>query len=250
MDNSRRVLVFSTVDEMADFMVGQWVELSWCAIQKRGYFAVALSGGETPAPFYRKLAETGQQLPWNRTHLFFADERFVPIDDADSNYHLLHETLLKKIPLPEGNFHAVATDGPDLLTSAGRYEEEIRRFFTPNSKGIPEFDLIVLGMGADGHTASLFPGKKGCMKTVHLACAVELDNDRHDRITLTLPVINSARMVVFLVSGKAKASVLRDVTEGGDRHLPASLVKPGEGRLLFLADTEAAQYLTKTHIRR
>ncbi len=250
MDNSRRVLVFRTVDEMADFMVNQWIELSWCAIQKRGYFAVALSGGETPVPFYRKLAEQEQQLPWNRTHLFLVDERFVPAGDADSNYHLLHETLLKNIPLPEGNFHAVDTDSPDLLSSAGRYEEEMRRFFMLPPKGLPEFDLITLGIGADGHTASLFPGKSPCRKRAHLTCAVELDNGRHDRITLTLPVINNARMVVFLVSGKAKASVLRDVAEGRDRNLPASLVKPGEGRLLFLADTEAAQYLTKTHIRR
>ncbi|MBF0506454.1 MAG: 6-phosphogluconolactonase [Nitrospirae bacterium] len=250
MDNSRRVLVFPTVDEMADFMVNQWIELSWCAIQKKGHFAAALSGGETPVPFYRKLVEEGPKLPWNRTHLFLADERFVPIDDPDSNYHLLHETLLKNIPLPEGNFHAVVTDSPDPLSSAGRYEEEIRRFFMPGPEGIPEFDLIMLGMGADGHTASLFPGKRGCLKTVHLACAVDLDNDRHDRITLTLPVINNARMVVFLVSGKAKASALRDVAEGRDRHLPASRVKPGEGRLLFLADAEAAQYLAANHIRR
>src|SRR5271169_815410 len=109
MDNSRRVLVFGTGDEMADFMVERWRELSSSAIQSRGYFAAALSGGETPVCFYRKLAERGQQLPWNGTHLFLADERFVPMDDADSNYHLLHETLLKDLPVTDGNIHAVHT---------------------------------------------------------------------------------------------------------------------------------------------
>ena len=245
MDNSRRVLVFGTDDEMADFMVERWSELSSSAIESRGYFAAALSGGKTPVRFYRKLAERGQQLPWNRTHLFLADERFVPIDDADSNYHLLRETLLKDLPVPDSNIHAVTTDGPDALLSARKYEEEIKGFFKTTAEGLPEFDLIMLGLGTDGHTASLFPGDKALDDTRHLSCAVDLDNVRHDRITLTLPVINNARMVVFLVSGKTKASVLRDVVERRDRCFPASLVDPEKGSLLFLADAEAAQYLSE-----
>ncbi len=250
MDNSRRVLVFGSGDEMADFMVERWSELSSSAIESRGYFAAALSGGETPVRFYRKLAARGAGFQWNKIHLFLADERFVHPDHTDSNYHLLRETLLKDLPVPGSNIHAVTTDGPDAQLSARKYEEEMKKFFKTTGEGLPEFDLIMLGLGTDGHTASLFPGDKALDDTRHLACAVDLDNVRHDRITLTLPVINNARMVVFLVSGKTKASVFRDVVESRDHHFPASLVDPEKGSLLFLADTEAAQYLTETHIRR
>src|SRR5208337_3643271 len=181
-------------------------------------------------------------------HLFFADERFVPWGSADSNYRLLSETLLNNIPIPAGNIHAVATGETDLLLSAKKYEEEIKRFFKLPAEGIPEFDLVMLGIGADGHTASLFPGDAALRDKRHLASAVVLDKNRHDRITLTLPVINNARTVVFLVSGKSKASVFRDVVERRDRRLPASLVAADKGGLLFLADAEAAQYLSEKEI--
>lgn len=139
-------------------MVGQWRELSRSAIESRGCFTAALSGGETPVLFYRRLAAEGARFQWDRTHLFFADERFVSSDSADSNYRLLNETLLKNIPIPTGNIHAVATSETDPLSSARKYEEEIKGFFMLPGEGIPEFDLVMLGMGADGHTASLFPG--------------------------------------------------------------------------------------------
>ncbi len=244
MKNSRNVLIFETGDKMANFMVERWRELSVYAIKSRGCFTAALSGGKTPVLFYRKLAAERARLQWDRTHLFFADERFVPPDSADSNYRLLSETLLKNIPIPAGNVHAVATGESDPLPAAGKYEEEMKEFFMLPAAGIPEFDLVMLGIGEDGHTASLFPGDAALRDTRHLAGAVVLDKNRHDRITLTLSVINNARMVVFLVSGKTKASVFRDVVERRNSHLPASLVTPGKGDLLFLADTEAAQYLS------
>ena len=245
MESSRKVLIFETGEEIANFMVEQWRELSRNAIESRGCFTAALSGGETPVLFYRRLAAEGARLQWDRTHLFFADERFVPSDSADSNYRLLNETLLKNIPIPTGNIHAVATGETDPLSSARKYEEEIKKSFMLPGEGIPEFDLVMLGMGADGHTASLFPGDAALHDTLHLASAVALDEKRHDRITLTLPVINKARMIVFLVSGKTKASVFRDVVERKDRRLPASLVAAEKGYLLFIADAEAAQYLSE-----
>jgi len=243
MKNSHKILIFETGDQLANFMVERWTELSGYAVESRGFFTAALSGGETPVPFYRRLAVQGARLRWDRTHLFFADERFVPWGSADSNYRLLSETLLNNIPIPAGNIHAVATGETDLLLSAKKYEEEIKRFFKLPAEGIPEFDLVMLGIGADGHTASLFPGDAALRDKRHLASAVVLDKNRHDRITLTLPVINNARMVVFLVTGKTKASVFRDVVERRDPNLPASLVVTEKGGLLYLADTGAAQYL-------
>jgi len=243
MESSRNVFIFGTGDELANFMVERWSELSEYAIKSRGCFTAALSGGETPVPFYRRLAAEGGRLQWDRTHLFLVDERFVPLDSADSNYRLLSDTLLKNIPIPAANIHAVATGETDPLSSARKYEEEMRGFFMLPAEGIPEFDLVMLGIGADGHTASLFPGNVALRDTRHLVSAVALDKNRHDRITLTLSVINSARTVVFLVTGKTKASVFRDVVERRDRQLPASLVAAEKGCLLFLADAEAAQYL-------
>jgi 6-phosphogluconolactonase len=243
MESSRNVLIFETGDEMANFMVERWSELSGHAIKSRGSFTAALSGGETPVLFYRRLAAEGARLQWDRIHLFFVDERFVPLDSADSNYRLLSETLLENIPIPAANIHAICTGETDPLSSARKYEEEMKGFFMLPAEGIPEFDLVMLGIGADGHTASLFPGNVALCDTRHLASAVILDKNRHDRITLTLSVINNARMVVFLVTGKTKASVFRDVVERRDHHLPASLVATEKGSLLFLADAEAAQYL-------
>ncbi|MGD0282579.1 MAG: 6-phosphogluconolactonase [Dissulfurispiraceae bacterium] len=241
---SPQVLVFGTSDQMAGHMVEKWTELSGHAIKSRGFFTAALSGGETPVPFYRRLAAEGAGIEWNKIHLFLADERLVPSDSPFSNYNLLSMTLLKNLPVPPRNIHAVNTDGPDSQSSAVKYEEEIKRFFMLRDGDLPEFDLILLGLGADGHTASLFPGDGALHDKRRLVRAVILDEKRHDRITLSLPVINNARMVVFLVSGKAKAEVLRDVVEKRGNRLPASLIKPGKGGLLFLADKEAAQYLS------
>jgi len=240
MTNARQVLTFGTRDEMADFMVEKWAALSGEAVEKRGRFTAALSGGETPVLFYLRLASAGERLSWKNTHLFLADERFVSLDNADSNYHLISETLLKNVPIPAGNIHAVPAGESDLQLAAAKYEEEIIKFFALPAGVFPEFDLIMLGMGADGHTASLFPGDIILNDTRHIAAPVSYDKVKHDRITLTLPVINNARTVIFLVSGKAKVSVLRGVADDRDPRFPASLVNPQKGDLLFLADAEAA----------
>ena len=245
MESSRNMLIFETGEDMASFMVERWSELSESAIKNRDCFTAAVSGGQTPVLFYRRLAAEEGRLQWDRTHLFLVDERFVPMDSADSNYRLLSDTLLKNISIPAANIHAVATGETDPVSAARKYEEEMRRFFMLPPEGIPEFDLIMLGIGPDGHTASLFPGDVALCDTRHLASAVVLDKKRHDRITLTLSVINNARMVVFLVTGKTKATVFRDVVERRDSHLPASLVANEKGCLLFLADAEAAQYLSE-----
>jgi 6-phosphogluconolactonase len=229
---------------MADFFIGKWSEISSEAIKKRGSFSVALSGGNTPFPFYRKLA--GQQQvasEWSKTHIFLVDERFVPDTDPDSNYRMIKETLLDSAGVPPGNVHAIATDLPDPISAAEHYERDIALFFNLSGDGIPEFDLITLGIGTDGHTASLFPGSPALKEEKRLAAAVVPGGKMHSRVTLTLPVLNKARNVLFLVTGEEKAKVLRDVSKGSDLSLPASLVAPGKGGLLFLADFAAGSLL-------
>jgi 6-phosphogluconolactonase len=244
MKRWQNLLIFDDQDQMSGFMVGKWKEISEEAIARRGVFVVALSGGKTPVNFYQTLAENKGVLPWHKTHLFLADERFVPFEDKDSNYRLLRKTLLDKIEIPQENIHPFPTGRSTPEVSARVYEEDLRIFFKLNPEKYPEFDLILLGIGEDGHTASLFPGSPVLKERDALTAAVILDEVKHHRITLTLPVINHARRVVFLVSGKSKASVLEKVVRQKDLSLPASMVNPDTGKLLFLSDSEAASMVT------
>ncbi|MFO0753462.1 MAG: 6-phosphogluconolactonase [Thermodesulfovibrionales bacterium] len=243
MDNVRQILTFDDKEEMAGFMAEKWRSLSVSSVGERGCFVVALSGGTTPVPLYRALAAHRQDIPWDRTHLFLADERFVPAASPESNLRLIRETLLKGIALPARNVHAIATDDPDPPSAARRYEGELITFFRLSRGELPRFDLIILGMGSDGHTASLFPGSPALRNESFLACAVAPAGGRLQRITLTLPVLNNARNVVFLVSGAPKAAMLRTVVEDEDPALPAVLVKPERGSLLILADRDASRLL-------
>jgi 6-phosphogluconolactonase len=242
MKGRQNLLIFDDKDQMSEFLLRKWEEVSRAAIGRKGVFVVALSGGKTPVNFYRTLAEDKNKgmLSWNQTHLFLADERFLPFEDKDSNYRLLREALLAKIEIPRENIHPVPTERSTLQISAEAYEADLRVFFKLRPGQIPRFDLILLGIGEDGHTASLFPGSPILSERDRLAAAVTLDEIRHHRITLTLPVINHARQVVFLVSGESKASVLEKVVDKKDSSLPASMVNPDGGKLLFLSDLEAA----------
>jgi 6-phosphogluconolactonase len=241
----QNILVFDSKDKISDFLIKKWREISREAIEKGGYIAVALSGGKTPINFYRKLANSKEILPWDETHIFLVDERFVPFDDNDSNYGMLKETLLKRIQIPQENIHPVPTERSTLEMSAKEYEEELRRFFKLPQGKFPEFDLILLGIGEDGHTASLFPGSPLLKDMIHLAVSVISDGTRHHRITLTLPVINNAKHVVFLVTGGKKAAILKDVIVKRNPSLPASMVNPIGGNLMFLIDREASSALSK-----
>jgi 6-phosphogluconolactonase len=234
----REILVFPTKEEMGRFVADRFRETSEKAITGQGLFSVALSGGKTPAGPYGEIARIGRGVDWKKVHVFLVDERFVPYDDERSNYGMIKKSLLDSIPIPSANVHPVATEG-DPPTSAEAYESELRGFFTAG-RGVPAFDMVVLGMGEDGHTASLFPGKPHSVDDGHLVRAVGPDEEGLSRVTLTLPVINRGRLVLFLVTGMAKAGTVARVVEGSDPTLPASLVRPVEGELLFLLDREAA----------
>jgi 6-phosphogluconolactonase len=242
-DHGRQVLIFESKEQVCRFTVDRFWEISERTINEWGRFSVALSGGKTPQDIYVEIGRVGQGMDWRAIHVFLVDERFVPPDDDRSNFRMIKKTLLDAIPIPVANLHAVATEETDPRTSAKGYEAELMKFFGTGPGSVPAFDMILLGMGEDGHTASLFPGVPDLQNDKRLVRAVEPAGARVARVTLTLPVINGARNVFFLVTGETKARTVRRVVEEQDPTLPASLVRPLEGALLFLCDREAGSLL-------
>jgi 6-phosphogluconolactonase len=211
--------------------------------QKQSSFSVALAGGGTPRGVYELLATPpfSEQIPWGRVHVFWGDERCVPPDDPGSNYRMARETLLDRVPLPTDNIHRVHGE-LDPETAAQAYAAELRDFFGAQW---PVFDLILLGMGDDGHTASLFPGSDALREKTRPVVGVTAQyQDRPARrVTLTPPAINAARHVMFLVVGASKANALQAVLEGPyqPHRLPAQIVQPTDGHLVWLVDGMAAK---------
>jgi 6-phosphogluconolactonase len=240
----RSVRVFDCKDDISSFIIENWRETSQEAIERKGVFCAALSGGKTPIGLYHKLSGVKKMLPWDKTHIFLVDERFVSFEHRDSNYRMLKETLLDHVAIPLGNIHPVPTDRPTPQISAMAYEEELKKFFGLSKDQFPEFDLLLLGIGEDGHTASLFPGTPVLDDSIHLAAPVSMDEMRHPRITLTLPVINNAKHILFLVVGKNKASALQKIIDQEDTSLPATMVHPNKGKLIFVVDREASSQLS------
>ncbi len=215
------------------------------SIALKGSFAVSVPGGATPKRLFELLgnAPFRDRVTWGLIHFFWTDERFVGHGHTDSNYRLLRETLLRRVSIPDENIHPVRTDAPSASVAAERYEDEIRMFFDIRDNVLPSFDLILLGIGRDGHTASLFPGSTSLGETGHIAVASGSPFHDHQRITLTLKTINQANEVVFLASGNEKAAILRDIFSKQDGSLPASMVRPEHGNLLFLIDDDAGRLL-------
>jgi 6-phosphogluconolactonase len=217
------------------------------AVAQRGRFSIALSGGSTPKSLYNLLATNARNaLPWERMFFFWGDERHVPPTDPDSNYRMADETLLSKIPVAAANVFRIPAENPDADAAAAAYEQTLRKFFQLEPGQFPTFDLILLGMGPDGHTASLFPGTKALQEKNRLVVANWVEKLKTSRITLTLPVLNAARCVAFLVSGTDKATVLRAVLEEDvpAEQYPSKLVRPTEGKLIWLVDRAAASALS------
>jgi 6-phosphogluconolactonase len=204
-------------------------------------FAVCLSGGSTPRLLYERLADPpfASRFPWNRVHWFWGDERFVPHNHPDSNFRMARDALLSRVPVHADNIHAVPTEGllPDQAASA--YETTLKRFYGADmlAPDRPLFDVTLLGIGEDGHTASLFPGQPALQETRRWAVAV-IGAKAEARITLTYPTIDSSHEVAFLVTGKEKRGVLARA-QAGDRTLPAAVVHP-VGRLHWFTDRAAA----------
>jgi len=213
------------------------------AVNQRGRFSVALSGGSTPRPMNRLLAHQPyiSEIPWKDTHVFMVDDRVVPFEDTDSNYGTAQRDFLDHVPVPSENLHPMPVyDKPE--TGADLYEEELKSFFIKRS---PIFDLILLGIGADGHTASMFPGDRNAHASERWVIHVKGGNPNVHRISLTFNVINQGRCLALLISGSNKAPLLKALLENPQNDYPANLVYPVSGELIWLVDQAAASRLTK-----
>lgn len=227
---------------LAQAAAQEFHKLADAAVQERGRFCVALSGGNTPRAIYSLLASEHKELPWDRIHIFFGDERHVPPDHSDSNFRMATESLLSKVPIPEKNVHRIRAE-LEADVAAAEYEQELVSFFHLGNQEMPRFDLIFLGIGPDGHTASLFPGSNALTETSRRVVANWVEKFKTFRITLTFPVLNHAAEVVFLISGADKAQILSEVLRPGTRKYPAQSVQPENGRLLWLVDQDAGSLL-------
>jgi 6-phosphogluconolactonase len=240
------ISVYPDAAALAEAAAERFVALAAEAIARYGRFAVALSGGSTPRAMYARLAvpDEAMRIEWDRVHVFFGDERCVPPENPDSNYHMVREALLNRVPIPRHCVHRIRGE-IDPQEAAHEYEAAVGRFFAARAdaaaRGRPRFDLILLGLGEDGHTASLFPGSPALQEKWRWVVAAHAEHLGQWRVTLTPAVINAAANVVFLVSGEAKRERLWEVLEGAYRpeELPAQVVSPTDGALLWMVDAAA-----------
>lgn len=241
------VLVCPDAEELARTAARKFVDWAWQAIARDGQFHVALSGGSTPQALFRVLASPDfrGQIDWPRVHVFWGDERTVPPDDPESNYGMARRELLVRVPIPSANVHRMEAEAANMGRAAHHYETLLRRHLPLDDKGFPVFHLIFLGLGTEGHTASLFPGSPMLKETLRWVSTPMVAKLGKRRMTLTLPVLDAAARVVFLVCGGEKAAILREVLLGDPKELlPAQMVQPRHGERLFLVDTAAAALLT------
>jgi 6-phosphogluconolactonase len=249
LSSSAEIRTLTTPQELFAAAAEEVVRTGNEAVGQRGRFTIALAGGSTPKSLYNLLATNARTtLPWDRMFFFWGDERHVPPTDPESNYRMADEAMLSKVPVQPGNVFRIKTENPDAAAAAEDYEKTIRKFFALEPGQFPHFDLILLGMGPDGHTASLFPGTTALQEKSRLVVANWVEKMKTHRISLTLPVLNAARCVTFLVSGTDKAPALKAVLEENvpAEQYPAKLIKPSDGKLIWLIDRAAASQLTST----
>lgn len=236
-----RLHVFSDNENFVGGSTDFIAELATQAVAERGRFTVALSGGGTPRPIYARLAKPGyrDRFDWSRVHIFFGDERCVPPDDSRSNFRMARETLLDHVALPPENIYRIRGEDDPAL-AALQYELQVERFF--RTSACPAFDLILLGMGENGHTASLFPGSAALREQKRRVVPQYVEVMKTWRVTFTAPLINAARSVAFLAEGAAKAEMLARVLKGpyNPDELPSQMIQPLNGELHWLVDAAAA----------
>lgn len=244
--SKRHLKIVASAEELSRSAAELFARVTNEAVRTKGSFTVALAGGSTPKSLYSLLAsETWRtQLPWPKMHFFWSDERHVPPDHQDSNYRMAYDAMLAHVPVTTENVHRIQAEHPNAEQVARNYEQALRPFFHLKPRQFPSFDLVLLGMGADGHTASLFPGTKALHESERLVAANWVEKLNGHRITLTVPTLNNAAFVIFLVSGAEKADTLREVFSGDERErFPVQLIRPTEGELIWLVDRAAASYL-------
>jgi 6-phosphogluconolactonase len=242
--DTTRLTVFDDAEGAARAAAGRFAEIAEESVRAKGRFGVALSGGSTPRRIYGLLAgeEFRARVDWSKAHVFFGDERCVPPGDEASNYRMAHDALLSRVDVPAENVHRMIGEG-DAAANARLYEDELRSFF--GDAATPAFDLVMLGLGEDGHTASLFPETPALEERGAWVVANWVEKLGAYRLTLTAPVINHAAHVMFVVTGAGKAGSLYEVLKGvrEPRRLPAQLIRPVGGSLEWYVDRAAAAML-------
>lgn len=227
----------------------EFVQAAAAAVRARGSFNVALAGGSTPKALYSLLVSDPalrSQVPWDKIHLFFGDERHVPPDHPDSNFRMATEAMISKSPLKPEQVTRIKAEYPDAEKAALEYEKALREYFKLKDGDYPRFDLLLAGMGNEGHTLSLFPGTKALHPDGRIVVSNWIGKLYTERITLTAAVANNAAEIIFMVTGADKALALKGVLEGPyePEQLPAQLLQPQNGKLLWLVDAAAGSTLT------
>lgn len=241
--SKRETIICRDVDDLAQQTAAEFVRHAQLSVREKGRFAVALSGGSTPRALYSLLAtpQFSPRIPWPHVHLFWGDERCVAQNHPESNYRMVRETLLSKIEIPTENVRGMAGEKEPRI-AADEYEQELKEFFQLAPGAFPRFDLILLGLGEDGHTASLFPDTDALQETKRLVAANYVAKLNAYRLTLTLPVLNHGALVVFLIAGASKAPVVKKILKDDCKTapFPAAQVQPADGRLIWLVTEDTA----------
>lgn len=237
------IRIYESEYQLSQAAARLFVQIAAEAIAEKGCFQVLLSGGQTPRRLYELLAASPlrEEIAWDKVQIFWGDERYVPADDEQSNQRMVRQSLLDHVAIPLEHIHPIPFAATPQ-SAAQEYEKTLKNLFAGN---IPSFDLILLGIGSDGHTASLFPATAALNEQDHWVTAVQHPQDGSWRITLTFPVLNQAGIVAFVVAGAAKAAVLQRILEGSELPgLPAQQIRPLSGNLYWLMDQAAAKLLT------
>lgn len=246
MSDKSELNVYDTRDELILALAERFAELAQNIQKAKGSFAVALSGGSTPKPLYELLATPplSDKIPWSHGYFFMVDERCVPQTSSENNFKMIFESMLSKVPVLDANIFPVHFQDVDPQRAADDYEERVRKAFKLDAGPFPAFDIVLLGLGDDGHTASLFPGTDALKDTSRVVVANYVDKLNQHRITLTQPAINNAEHVYFLVSGQSKAEIVSSVLCGRQAY-PANLIRPRTGELAWYLDNDAASLLNR-----
>jgi 6-phosphogluconolactonase len=234
------LFIFPDRDDLSIGAADEIATLAQEAVKNTGRFTIALSGGSTPRQLYGLLASEPwvKQMPWSKTHIFFGDERCVSQTDAQSNFKMVNDVLLSRVPIPKSNIHALIGQDANPEAAAQQYQQQLNEFFGNTT---PVFDLILLGIGPEGHTASIFPNSPALTEKQKFVMAYLVDDAHGWRITMTLPVINLAKQIMFLVAGSEKKDIVGQIFGQNGHQIPAKLVSPSQGLLSWYLDESAAQ---------
>lgn len=240
--NPPQIFVFENTFALNNFLLQRWVEIAKESLNVSGIFNVALSGGKTPIEFYTRLCSVNEFDLWRKTHLFFTDERFVPFNHPDNTAAMVKRTLTDYVNIPKDNIHPIRTDVDNVALATEEYKNVLQRFFRLRPGDLPVFDIVLLGIGEDGHTASLFPGQRGIDDPKRLTMPTAVDYLPHERVSMSLSVINNARHKIFIATGDSKAEIMKKILiDHSDT--PASKVHAQNGPVIFLLDKKAAKHL-------